>query len=250
MIYTDGPDVTGLIDTEVMNTHVTLVPGFWLGAWAWDEVVPDLEDRGYDVTAVTLPGLTPGEDSSDVGLESHVETIVKALETDAERSVLVVHSGAAIPATVVLDRHPERVDHVIFVDTAPVRDGFAMNADLATATLPLEDAWDEEFEGGAMRDLTEAQLARFRERAVPQPGGTVREPVRLVNDARHAVPGTLVCCMFPAAEFRSYAEQGVPFLAALPDYQALELVDLPTGHWPMWSRPAQLAELIDSAARG
>ena len=36
---------------------ILLVPGFWLGAWAWDEVVADLRADGQYVTALTLPGL-------------------------------------------------------------------------------------------------------------------------------------------------------------------------------------------------
>ena len=35
---------------------IILVPGFWLGAWAWDEVVELLRADGHDVTAITLPG--------------------------------------------------------------------------------------------------------------------------------------------------------------------------------------------------
>src|SRR5690606_40215453 len=124
-------------------------------------------------------------------------------------------------------------------DLAPVVDGFAMTAGRETPTLPIEAAWDEEYEGGSMRDLTEEQLATFRSRAVPQPGRTVTEPVRLTDPRRLAVPGTVVCTAFSSDDYRSYAEQGVPFLAGLRDHTALRLVDLPTGHWPMWSRPAE-----------
>jgi hypothetical protein len=30
-----------------------LVPGFWLGAWAWDEVAAALREAGHDVEALT-----------------------------------------------------------------------------------------------------------------------------------------------------------------------------------------------------
>src|SRR6266545_4324564 len=43
-------------------TPIILVPGFWLGAWAWDHVVGALRADGHAVTALTLPGL----DSADV----------------------------------------------------------------------------------------------------------------------------------------------------------------------------------------
>ena len=234
-----------------MATQIVLVPGFWLGAWAWDDVTPVLADRGHVPTPLTLPGLEPDHPArGDVTLDDHAELIARALDRDAERRVLVVHSGAALPGTMVLDRHPDVVDHVVFVDTAPVRDGYAMNPELEDPEFPLAAAWDSEMAEGSMRDLTEEQLRTFRDRAVPQPGRTVSGQVRLSNPARLTVPGTVVCTAFPSADYRSYAEQGAGFLAGLLDHRALDYVDLPTGHWPMWSRPAELAEVIDRAARG
>lgn len=62
------------------------------------------------------------------------------------------------------------VEHVVFVDTAPVRDGYAMNAELEDPEFPLAAAWDSEMAEGSMRDLTDEQLQMFQDRAVPQPG--------------------------------------------------------------------------------
>jgi len=233
-----------------MPTQIVLVPGFWLGAWAWDDVAPLLTDRGYAVTALTLPGLEPEHPArGEVTLDDHASVIAAALDRGAERRVLVVHSGAALPGTIVLDRHPDAVDHVVFVDTAPVRDGYAMNPELEGPEFPLAAAWESEMAEGSMRDLTAEQLQKFQDRAVPQPARTVSGRVRLSNPARLAVPGTVLCTAFPSTAFRSYAEQGAGFLAGLLDHTALDYVDLPTGHWPMWSRPAELAEVIDRAAR-
>lgn len=231
-----------------MTTQIVLVPGFWLGAWAWDEVAPLLRERGHRVDALTLPGLH--EESPDPGatLADQASAITAALDPDADRRVLVVHSGAAYPATLVIDRDPALVDHVVYVDTAPVVDGAAMDPSLEGEALELSAVWDAERGDGSMRDLTDTQLETFRARAVPQPAATVREPVALGHDARLDVPGTVVCTAFSAADYRSYADQGVPFLAGLTEFRRLDLVDLPTGHWPMWSRPAELAELIDGAA--
>ena len=233
-----------------MTTQMVLVPGFWLGEWAWEEVARSLAQRGYAVDALTLPGL--GHDDPNravVTPQDQADAIVAALDPSADRRVLAVHSGAAVPGTLVLDQRPELVDHVVWVDTAPSADGAAMDPDFSADVLTLDDRWEDELADGSMRDLTDDQLATFRERAVPEPGRVVSTPVSLGNDARHDVPGTVVCTSFPASDFRSYAEQGVSFLAALPDYRALTYVDLPTGHWPMWSRPADLADLLDEAAR-
>ncbi|MFQ6173172.1 alpha/beta fold hydrolase [Oryzobacter sp. R7] len=231
-----------------MSTQVVLVPGFWLGAWAWDAVAPHLRDAGHEVVALTLPGLEPGADPAAATLDAQADAVAGALDSAADRRVLVVHSGAAVPGTLVLDRHPDLVDHVVFVDTAPVRDGYAMNAGFEGEALPLDAVWDEEYGQGSMRDLTDVQLATFRERAVPQPAATVRQPVALSNPARLSVPATVVCTAFPSEEYRSYAEQGASFLAGLLDHTDVTYVDLPTGHWPMWSRPRELADIIAGVA--
>jgi hypothetical protein len=38
-------------------------------------------------------------------------------------------------------------------------------------------------------------------------------------------------------------------LAGLTELHDLAYVDLPTSHWPMWSRPRELADLLGRVAR-
>ena len=74
---------------------IILVPGFWLGAWAWDDVAAALRADGHDVSALTLPGLeSAGADRSKVTFDDHVGAIVNAVEAANARVVLAVHSGA------------------------------------------------------------------------------------------------------------------------------------------------------------
>ena len=238
-------------DSGRTSPYVVLVPGFWLGGWAWDDVRSRLDAQGVAAVALTLPGLEPDHpDRGSVHLEDHVAAIEDALTAapDGARTVLVAHSGAAIPATVALDRHVDEIDHVVWVDTAPVVDGYAMDPDVDGVEYPLSAQYDEELEQGSMAGLSEEQLTTFRERAVPQPTGVMREPVRLSDARRLDVPGTVVCTAFPAVEYRSYADQGAPFLAGLLEFRMLTLVDLPTGHWPMWSTPEELTDLIARVA--
>jgi pimeloyl-ACP methyl ester carboxylesterase len=55
---------------------IILVPGFWLGAWAWDEVAARLRADGHDVTALTLPGLESVDtDRSAITFSDHVDAI-------------------------------------------------------------------------------------------------------------------------------------------------------------------------------
>src|SRR5919201_3393588 len=101
---------------------IVLVPGFWLGAWAWDEVADALRADGHDVTAVTLPGLESADaDRSAITLSDHVDAICEAVTAAGRPVVLAVHSGAGTPGYAASDRIPEQIAHMVYVDSAPAK---------------------------------------------------------------------------------------------------------------------------------
>src|SRR5512132_2734803 len=90
------------------NTPIILVPGWWLGAWAWDEVAGLLRADGHDVTALTLPGLESADtDRSKVTFGDQVKAICDAVSAAGRPVVLAVHSGAGFPGYAATDRCPE-----------------------------------------------------------------------------------------------------------------------------------------------
>jgi hypothetical protein len=101
---------------------------------------------------------------------------------------------------------------------------------------------------GSLEGLSAEVLERFRARAVPEPGPVLRQPVELTNDARRKVRTTLVCCSIPSAQVLELARAGHAMFAEVANLEHLDVIDLPTGHWPMWSRPRDLAKAIQSAA--
>ncbi|MGH3358400.1 MAG: alpha/beta fold hydrolase, partial [Nocardioidaceae bacterium] len=226
---------------------VVLVPGFWLGAWAWDEVAAALRADGHDVTALTLPGLESVDaDRASITLEDHVTAICEAIATQGRPVVLAVHSGAGTPGYAVTDRMPEQVAAMVYVDTGAGKG--ALDPEFADVEMPLPPqeklAEEENLDG-----LSEEQLAVFRERAVPEPGAALREAHEFTNESRLGVPSTVIATAYTAAEYHDAVEQGYPFVAGLAELRDLSWTELPTSHWPMWSRPKELARIIGDVAR-
>lgn len=229
----------------MQSAPIILVPGFWLGAWAWEEVVEALRNRGHDVTAMTLPGLeSPDADRSAISLSDHVDAICNEVAAAERPVVLVVHSGAGVPGYQVTDRMPERIATMVYVDSGPATG--ALDPDFEGVDQPLPSS--EELAEQNVDGLTDEHLARFRQRAVPQPGAALRDAPSLANPARRDVPTTVVGTSFTSAQFREAAEQGYSFLGGLTELTNVTYIDLPTGHWPMWSRPDDLADILGDVA--
>lgn len=225
---------------------IILVPGFWLGAWAWDSVATALREAGQTVTALTLPGLESAEaDRTRVTFADHVDAICAAVQDAGRPVILAVHSGAGFSGYAATDQIPEQIAAMIYVDSGPGVG--AMDAEFDGEEFPLPSATDlaadENLDG-----LSDEVLSEFRRLALPQPGGTIREAATLVNDARLDVPTTVVCTSFTSEQYRDAVQQGFGFVAGLQDLRDVTYVELPTSHWPMWSRPQELAQLIAEIA--
>jgi pimeloyl-ACP methyl ester carboxylesterase len=230
------------------NAPIVLVPGFWLGAWAWDEVADALRADGHDVTALTLPGLEAVDvDRSSITLDDHVTAICDAVRTAGGGApvVLVVHSGAGVPGYGATDRLPELIAHMVYVDTGAASGPMDPDFEGVEKPLPSREQLQEEEN---LDGLSDEQLETFQRRAVPEPGAALREGPELTNDARLDVPSTVICTAFTSEQYKEGVKEGYPFLAGLADLRNLNWIDLPTSHWPMWSRPKELAQIIGDIA--
>ena len=227
------------------NTPIILVPGFWLGAWAWDEVAALLRADGHDVTALTLPGMESVDaDRSAIMLSDHVDAICEAVKAAGTPVVLAVHSATGFSGYVASDRIPEQIAAMVYVDSAPGKPPLDPGFDAVEKLL----VWDELAAEENLDGLSEEQLETFRRRAVPVPGGVLREAIELTNDARLDLPSTVICTGYTSEQYQDGAKEGYAWLAGLTEVRDITWVDLPTSHWPMWSRPKELAEIIGDVA--
>ena len=230
---------------------IILVPGFWLDASSWSDVTPRLTAAGHRIHPLTLPGLEAVDaPRAGIGLRTHIDAVVSVVDALKGPVVLVGHSGGGAIIHGVADARPERITRTIFVDSGPLGEGGVINDELPVEgdaiPLPPWDVFDEE----DLVDLNEDLRADFRRRAIPQPQGVASEPQKLDNERRYDVPATVIACEFPSAQLQEWVAQGHPYVAELSRMKDVEYVDLPTGHWPQFTRPRELAEVILAAVDG
>jgi pimeloyl-ACP methyl ester carboxylesterase len=240
-----------------MTTYV-LVPGFWLGGWAWRPVTDALRERGHTVYPISLTGMAERADEArpDTNLETHIDDVLRLLRTeDLHDVVLVGHSYAGLVVTAVADRLTERIAQLVYVDTGPLPDGTSQNdfnppeQQAANAELVAKsgDGWQLPPPPWAVLaaevpDLGDTTIEALTANSVPQPWATATTPVRLTG-AWEALPRVGILCSFTIEQVEGLAA-GVPMFRHMAG-DNWRYIELPTWHWPMFSRPTELAEILD-----
>jgi len=249
-----------------MATYV-LVGGAWLGGWAWKEVAARLRARGHTAYPVTLTGLGERQHlaTADVDLDTYITDVTNLLHFEDLRGVVLVgHSYSGIVVEGAADRAADRVDTVVYVDTAPMGDGLAHLdfyppplRERTEATVESGDGWRLPFPGleqlGAQASLAglgpdEREL--MASRAVAQPFRTYTQPLRLGGAGRSHRRRAVICSDggFSVEQIRRALASDDPGLFAAyadPDW---EFDEIATGHWPMLSAPEELVAVLDRSA--
>ncbi|MGW0731301.1 dienelactone hydrolase family protein [Streptomyces sp. NPDC002851] len=266
-------------------TVFVLVSEAFTGGWIWREVAQHLRDAGGEVHAVTLTGMGERHELAgpDTDLEVHIQDVLDLLDLlgpldESPRAgdvVLVGHGYGIHPVLGAADRRPDRVARIVYVDAplaqdgdpalkavpdAGLRDRLARIAQRpqdagpmhraapAPAPAPTRDGWASL---GSTEGLTPEHLDRLTALAAPQPLGTLTQPLRLTGAAA-TVPTTGVLCTangLGIAMLETVVALGDPRFAALTA-STTRFFELATGHWPMLSEPAGLAEVLLKAAAG
>lgn len=224
---------------------IILIPGLWLDGASWEGVAPTLEQAGHRVHPLTLPGLeSKATDRSGISVQDQVDAVVREIDAADGPVLLVGHSAGAGIATAAVDARPDRVARAVYVGGFPAADGEPLMAGFKVdgGDLPMPD-WPQ-FDDADLTDLDDAARARFRDRAVPSPASLTTDPVRLTDERRYDVPVTVVCPEFTSDMLRAWIEQDMEPVRELRKLRSLEYVDLPTGHWPQFTRPDDLARIL------
>ncbi|HME19687.1 MAG TPA: alpha/beta hydrolase [Nitrososphaerales archaeon] len=232
-------------------TRFVLIPGAWLGAWAWKEVTPLLNRGGHSAYPITLTGM--GERvhlaTKDVGMETAIQDVLNVMKyNELEDIVLVGHSFAGKVVAAVADRLPESVAKVIYVD--------ALRPERVRAPQGAFNPANEfgpPTQGGYAIPLTERIIERIGKdvvgskrkwmmsMATPWPIKLATDPITLSKNYDEVKEAYVFCSLSgdPVDEIIAgkWGKLEGP-------YKVTE-----TGHWPMITKPEELAKDLVSLAK-
>ncbi len=227
-------------------TNFVLIPGAWLGAWAWKDVVRRLERNGHSALPITLTGMGDRVHlaTESVGMETAIQDVLNAITyNEVGEFVLVGHSFAGKVAAAVADRVHSRVRKVVYVNsfrpdpvTTP-QGGFDPSREFGPPPpgglgIPLTDATIAQIG----KDLSGESLERMRSLATPWPVRLGKDSISLSPNYRAINEAYLFCSLSgdPVDEIVAgkWGELRGP-------HRILE-----SGHWPMLTRPDDTARAL------
>ncbi|HEY5890008.1 MAG TPA: alpha/beta hydrolase [Acidimicrobiia bacterium] len=223
---------------------IILIAGLWLSRSIWSDVVAELERLGHRALPVALPGVDDG--SAAATLADQVAAALEVVD-GADRPMVVGHSAACTLAWMVADQRADAIESVVMIGGFPGADGDAYGDFFphVNGVMPFP-GW-EPFEGPDSADLDEAGRDHIASAAVAVPEGVSKGVVQLTDESRLNVPIVLVCPEYSPEQAKKWIDAGdVPELSAA---RRVSFVDMDSGHWPMVSRPVELAGILDAASR-
>ncbi|MEV6881578.1 alpha/beta hydrolase [Streptomyces sp. NPDC051135] len=257
-------------------TAFILVSGMFTGTHIWQDTAARLTAAGAEAHTVALTGLDGprAATAAAVDLETHIADVLAVIDSvgaaEDRRIVLVGHDYGIHPAVGAADRRAERIERIVHLDSGLPRNGVPALAAVPDQSLrerlagtggthvaagaqgllppPALDEWPR---WGSTEGVPDAALDRLTALAAPQPLGTLTQPLRLTG-AVDPVPTTGVLCTANGTSIalvQMLVGLGDPALRPLTD-PGVSFFELPTGHWPMLSCPAELTDVLLRAAAG
>jgi pimeloyl-ACP methyl ester carboxylesterase len=221
------------------KTYV-FVHGAWGGGWAWKKVAKIISEQGNEVYRATLTGLGERKhlSSSNINLSTHIEDVVNLIIFEGLKDVyLVGHSYGGMVATGVLDRIPDRIKKVIYIDGHLPFDSEnvfeVMNQERVPSVMAMEK------DGLLIPTWTKAEQPFPKD--VPHPAACLKEKLPLKNPNPKGIMGKYILtaddAQKPEADnfYKSYLR------AKSYGYQILIMQ---ADHNPQNSKPEELSKLL------
>jgi pimeloyl-ACP methyl ester carboxylesterase len=234
-----------------MTSTFVLIPGAWHGAWVWRPVAKRLRAAGHPAVALTMPGLTDGDDPNGLRLQDAVDRVVTEVERQNLSDVtLVAHSWGGYPMTGAAHRLTGRLAKIIYynalvpsrgrsaLDEFPPETAGAIRAAIGSSP---DGTWDPPLElvqHGLMQGEPEAAQRLLWELLVPQPGLYGEDVLDVPDVTTLGVPVTYV--LSEDDRGLGWPEAAAEFLARL----GVEPVMVPGSHQSLLTHPDEVAKAL------
>jgi len=194
--------------TTSPRTYICL-PGAWMGAWSWQFVLQRLTAAGHDARALPFRGVgeRAAELSPELDNDVFTEDTIATLEREDLRDIVLVgHSFGSLIASLVTDRIPERIGHLVIIDGGIAQDGqsifgripAAIAAKRQTLVKVMNDTEVLPFAPVGSLIIDDPELAAWTHRQLtPHPVACYTKPIRLANPAGNGRPMTYIACTSP-----------------------------------------------------
>ncbi|ADD43338.1 alpha/beta fold hydrolase [Stackebrandtia nassauensis] len=221
---------------------IVLIAGMWFDGSAWDDVAVELTKLGHRPLPVTLPG--QGDGNTAATFDDQVAAVLAAVDSVPGKPMVVGHSAACALAWVAADARPDKIAKVALIGGFPSADGETYFGFFEPVDGFVAFPGWEPFAGPDSADLDDEAKRGLAARAVAVPEAVTKGVVRLSDERRYDIPVLAVCPEFTPADLQEWIAAGdVPELAKA---KHLDVVDIESGHWPMFTKPIELARLLDS----
>ncbi|GIE78585.1 salicylate esterase [Actinoplanes philippinensis] len=228
--------------------HYVFIPGAWHGGWSWHPVGHRVRAAGHGATALTMPGLSLGDDPAGLRLADAVDHIVTAVERrDLRDVVLVGHSWGGIPITGAAHRLAARLAGIAYFSAFIPQRGESMAAAMGPLEGFVRDAIAAAPDGtigidfatfaqGLMPDQPEALQRAVFDQLMPQPGGYMLDAQDLPGVDTLGVPITYVL----AENDTALAAPGAELAARVGAHPIL----VPGSHEALLTHPDDVAKAL------
>jgi pimeloyl-ACP methyl ester carboxylesterase len=246
--------ITSVLVGELIPATVVLVHGNFLGPWSWSDVTEILANAQVSVKTVRLPSSTTNGTGPRGDLYEDATQVRAVLDSLRGPVVLCGHSyGGAVITEAAAGPHPA-VRRLVYLTGAAPDVGESL-ASLVSAAEESDGAADAAREAARLRpdgmielDPDSARLSLFHdcsprraEEAIAQLGPS--NPAVGTQPLRAAA-----WRMIHVTYVRGTADRMPELVSPAFPFGSIELIDLPTGHCPNWSRPDLVGELLVSRA--
>jgi pimeloyl-ACP methyl ester carboxylesterase len=227
---------------------IALVHGSYHGAWCWDFLAPELERLGHRVVTMDLAITDP-----TLGAADYAKTVVSALDPASE-PILVGHSMAGLVIPLVAAQRPVR--RLVFLAAFLASPGRSANDQRATEAIdgrvpPRTTEWTDLGDDVWMVGPNTATELFFHD----APAAVARWATKRLRPQSYRVfSETTPLTAWPDVESRAIVCRDDRAInpewvrAAARERLGAPAIELGGGHSPNLTRPAELAQVLDSLA--